>query len=554
MKITFSKLIVKYMERLGVEYVFGIPGSHILPVYDSLYDSKIQCILAKHEQGAGFMAEGFARVSGKVAACVTTAGPGATNIVTAVANAYVDRLPLLVITGETPTYMFGKGGLQECSGEGGSIDQEALFKNITRYSKTIERTDYLAQVLNQTSKVLTGPNPRGPVHLCLPFNIQKDVVEETILDQLKPMAPVPNVWHGFVPVEQIRQLLEASMYPVVIAGHGALLSGCGEALSQFCHRFNIPFSTSIKGRGVIPETSALSLGSLGVTSDGVAYKYIAEKADLLLFLGASFNERTSYIWDRRLLENKKIIQVDIAAEQLGKVFQPDIAVQGDVKAVMTIIFNSLSPKKMRKPKVLDEWKKKVILDQKSRYADFREKFSIVESFYKELEKRFSDNILIIDDNIIFAQNFYKVPGPDIYFSNSGIASIGHAVPAAIGARCHHKKPAFAMLGDGGFQMCCMELMTAVNHKLPVTVVVFNNSTMGLIRKNQAEYYGKRFICSDFINPDYALMAKSFNIEHAKIEDKEDIVPTFKALDFDNDCNLIEIMLHKDTFPDYNSKR
>jgi acetolactate synthase-1/2/3 large subunit len=553
MKISFSKLIVKYMERLGIEYVFGIPGSHILPVYDSLYDSQIQCILAKHEQGAGFMAGGYARVSGKVAACVTTAGPGATNIVTAVANAYVDRLPLLVITGETPTYMFGKGGLQECSGEGGSIDQEALFKSITRYNKTIERTDYIAQVLNQTSKALTGSNP-GPVHLCLPFNIQKDVLDETILDQLRPREVMPDVWHGFVPVEQIKELLEASQYPVVIAGHGALLSGSGEALSQLCHRFYIPFTTSIKGRGVIPETSALFLGSLGVTSEGIAYKYIAEKADLLLFLGASFNERTSYVWDSRLLENKKIIQVDIAAEQLGKVFQPDIAVQGDVKAVMTHILEALSPRKMRKPKDLAEWKKKAVTDSRSRFSDFREKFALVESFYKEMEKRFSDNIIIVDDNIVFAQNFYKVSGPNTYFSNSGIASIGHAVPAAIGSRCYQNKPTFAILGDGGFQMCCMELMAAVNYKLPVTAVVFNNSSMGLIRKNQAEYYGKRFICSDFINPDYELLAKSFNIEYAKIEDRDDIARTFKTLDFDNDCNLIEIMLDKDTFPDYNSKR
>ena len=553
MEITVSRLLVKYMERLGIEYVFGVPGAHILPVYNSLYESSIQCILTKHEQGAGFMAEGYAKVSGKVVACVTTAGPGATNIVTSVANAFVDGLPILLITGETPTYMFGKGGLQESSGEGGSINQEALFQSITRYNKTIERTDYLPQVLTQASKALLGSNP-GPVHLCFPFNIQKDVVEEIIIDQLKPRWVNPSVWQGFVPVEKIKHLLEDSNFPVVIAGHGALISGSEEILTQFCLRFHIPFTTSMKGRGVIPETSPLFLGTLGVTSNGIAYKYIAERADLLILLGVSFNERTSYVWDRRLLENKKIIQVDIAAEQLGKVFQPDIAVHGDVQNVMAQVIEALSSRKMRKPKKMIEWKKKAMANSRSRFSDFRKKFALVESFYKELEKRFSDNLMIFDDNIIFAQNFYNVLSPGSYFSNSGIASIGHAVPAAIGARLFKKRPAIAILGDGGFQMCCMELMTAVNYEIPVTAVVFNNSTLGLIRKNQAQFYGKRFISSDFMNPDYELMAKSFHIEYAKIEDIDDIHRTFKSLDFLNGCNLIEIMLDKDAFPEYSSKR
>lgn len=553
MEITVSKLLVKYMERLGIGYVFGVPGAHILPVYDSLYESRIQCVLAKHELGAGFMAEGYAKVSGKVVACATTAGPGSTNIVTSIANAFVDGLPILLITGETPTYMFGKGGLQESSGEGGTINQEALFKGITRYNKTVERTDYLPQVLTQASKALLGPNP-GPVHLCLPFNIQKDVIEEIIIDQLKPGWVNPSVWQGFVPVEQIKQLLEQSSHPVVIAGHGALISGSEKVISQFCTRFHIPFTTSMKGRGVIPETSPLFLGTLGVTSNGIAYKYIADKADLIIFLGISFNERTSYVWDRRLLENKKIIQVDIAAEQLGKVFHPDIAVHGDVQNVMAQVIEVLSVRKMRKPKGMIEWKKKAMANSRSRFSDFREKFALVERFYKELEKRFSDNILIFDDNIIFAQNFYNVSGAGSYFSNSGIASIGHAVPAAIGARLFLNKPAVAIVGDGGFQMCCMELMTAVNYKIPVTAVVFNNSTLGLIRKNQAQFYGKRFICSDFINPDYELLAKSFHIKYARIENMDDINRTFKNLDFLYECNLIEIMLDKDAFPEYSSKR
>ncbi len=172
------------MEHLGIDHIFGMPGAHILPVYDSLFDSSIKSILAKHEQGAAFMAGGYARASGKISACITTAGPGATNLITGIANAYADKQPILIITGETPTYIFGKGGLQESSGEGGTIDQDALFRSITQYNKIVERTDYLAQVLNQASKILLSSNP-GPVLLSFPFNVQNELVDDSILDEIK---------------------------------------------------------------------------------------------------------------------------------------------------------------------------------------------------------------------------------------------------------------------------------------------------------------------------------------------------------------------------------
>ncbi|MBZ0093996.1 MAG: thiamine pyrophosphate-binding protein, partial [Sulfuricella sp.] len=183
MKIAVSELIVRYLERLGIEVIFGMPGAHILPVYDSLYDSNIKSVLVKHEQGAAFMAGGYARASGKISACITTAGPGATNLVTGIANAYADKQPILIITGETSTHIFGKGGLQESSGEGGSIDQVALFAGITRYHKLIERTDYLPTVLNQAAKYLLSKTP-GPVVLSIPYNVQKEMVDASILDQI----------------------------------------------------------------------------------------------------------------------------------------------------------------------------------------------------------------------------------------------------------------------------------------------------------------------------------------------------------------------------------
>ena len=265
MKIKVSELIVKYIERLGIETIFGMPGAHILPVYDSLYDSSVKTILAKHEQGAAFMAGGCARASGNISACITTAGPGATNLVTGIANAYADKLPVLVITGETSTHIFGKGGLQESSGEGGAIDQYALFQGITRYNKVVERTDYLVNVLNQASKILLS-SCSGPVLLSFPYNIQKEEVDEEILEQVKTSrqlySKIAHQQSSSAFVELIRQ----ANNPVIIAGYGCIASGAEQLVEKLSNSLNIPVTTSLKGKGVINEDSDLSLGSLGVTS------------------------------------------------------------------------------------------------------------------------------------------------------------------------------------------------------------------------------------------------------------------------------------------------
>ncbi len=550
MKIKVSDLIVQYLERLGVETIFGMPGAHILPVYDSLYHSNIQTVLAKHEQGAAFMAGGCARASNKISACITTAGPGATNLVTGIANAYADKLPILIITGEAPTYIFGKGGLQESSGEGGSIDQYALFKGITRYNKVIERTDYLENVLNQVSKILLSDSS-GPVLLSFPYNIQTEMVDDNMLDSIITERNILAIRNHSLPVENFTSLLSEAKKPVIIAGFGCIKADAQNEIDTLSQQLNIPVTTSLKGKGVISEKSELSLGSLGVTSYSFARKYIIEQADLLIFLGAGFNERTSYLWDKTLLKDKKIIQIDTSQEQLEKVFKADLPILGDIKQVISGVLDILKTQDIDKKEI-----EKIDIDisDETDAAHFNERFNLIKSFFSELEKHFSEGMMIFDDNIIFAQNFFNASNGNRYYSNSGISSLGHAIPASIGARFAINTPTLAILGDGGFQMCCMELMTAVNYNIPITVVMFNNSTMGLIRKNQFQQYEKRFIDCDFVNPDYQLLAQSFGIEYRKIETAQDIHGIFEKLDCVNNINLIEIMIDKDLFPTYSSKR
>jgi acetolactate synthase I/II/III large subunit len=547
MKIAVSELIVRFMQRLGIGHVFGMPGAHILPVYDRLYDSAIKSVLVKHEQGAAFMAGGYARAAGRIGACITTAGPGAINLATGIANAYADKLPILIVTGETSTYIFGKGGLQESSGEGGSVAQSELFRSITRYHKIVERTDYLGQVLNQGASILLGPRP-GPVLLSFPYNVQKELIDEAVLDDINfTSAPLPCR----PPVDDLIRLIAAARAPVIVAGHGCMNAGAQRALGELAEQFGIPVATSLKAKGVVAEDSPLALGSLGVTSNGQAYRYLVGHADLIIFLGAGFNERTSYLWDPRLLAGKKIAQVDHDAGQLGKVLKADLTIHGDINAVVTDVLAALRHSgATRKP--LDHPTGQTRASSDDAVAPHR--FPLIESFFARLAERFPTDALVFDDNIIFAQNFFKVSAGNRYFANSGISSLGHAVPAAIGARCAMSGPTFAILGDGGFQMCCMELMTAVNYAIPINVVLINNGSMGLIRKNQFQLYGQRFIDCDFTNPDYRLLAQSFGIAHYKIDTEADIAHLLSAADLTGSINLIEIPLDKNAFPDYLADR
>jgi acetolactate synthase-1/2/3 large subunit len=550
MDIKVSSLIVRYLERLGTEYVFGIPGAHILPVYNALYDSGIKSVLTKHEQGASFMAGGYARQSGKTGVCIATAGPGATNLVTGLANAYMDRLPVLAITGETPTYSFGKGALQESTGEGSCINQFDIFRGITRYNTIVQRTDYILNVLRNVTGILTSKNP-GPVLLSFPYNVLKETVEETLLDHINFSGGQSSTGEDTIPLEEIFSLLKNATHPVVLAGYGSVISKAEESIAGFCAKANIPVATSLKARGVIPESSALSLGVLGITSSESAFRYIRDKADVVIISGASFGERTSYNWNSGLLEGKKIIQIDNDKTQLNKVFTADFSLNCDAKKFFDLLTGRLE-RESAGPKDLDD--AALYREKYCNHVVKDNEFLLVSRFLSHLNKYFDSDVLIFDDNIIYMQRFCHISKSRSYFPNSGLSSLGHAIPAAIGAKLASEKPVIAILGDGGFQMCCMEIMTAVNYGIPVTVVLLNNSSLGLVRKNQFYNYNGRFIASDFANPDYRKFADSFGIDYFRIATEIEVETVFSEVNFRDRINLIELILNKDEFPNYSSGR
>jgi acetolactate synthase-1/2/3 large subunit len=548
--ITVSRFIVKYLEQLGVEYVFGIPGAHILPVFDSLYDSKIRPVLAKHEQGASFMAGGYARQSGKPGVCIATAGPGATNLVTGLANAFMDRLPVLALTGETPTYSFGKGALQESSGQGLCINQSDIFRGVTRYNSVVQRTDYLLNIFTSVTALLTSKHP-GPALLSFPYNVLKETIDEALLDHIHFWERTKESEKVKMPADDLTVLLKAAEHPVVVAGYGSVLSCAEGSISRFSSKLNIPVATTLKARGILPESSERSLGVLGITSNELAFRYITEKADLVIVAGASFGERTSYNWNAELLKGKKVVQIDNDEAQINKVFVADTVIQADVKPV----FDGLIDMADSAGIAAKDLKEAAAYKMRYRNHDVKgDEFRLVSRFLQNLNNHFGGDVSIFDDNIIYMQRFCDVVKSRSYFPNSGLSSLGHAVPAAIGAKLATGKPVVAVLGDGGFQMCCMEIMTAVNYNIPVTVVLLNNSALGLVRKNQFYNYGGRFVASEFINPDYEKLASAFTIGYFRVASEDAADSVFDKVDFESKINLIELILDKDEFPKYSSGR
>jgi acetolactate synthase-1/2/3 large subunit len=430
-----------------------------------------------------------------------------------------------------------------------------LFQGITRYHKVVERTDYLANVLNQASQALFSDTP-GPVLLSFPFNVQKELVDADLLDEVLTEKPAYLMYENIQSINALTDMILEARNPVIVAGYGCIKSGAQQLVCELSDSLNIPVTSSMKGKGVISEQSRLSLGSLGVTSTGYAYRYIVDNADAIIFLGAGFNERTSYLWDKTLLENKKIAQIDSNPEQLQKVFKADVAITADIKAALRGVLKNLDAQGVDRGAARKQIAANDTVEKRDAGSSevFQSGFALVEKFFKRLEKRFEKDLIVFDDNMIFAQNFFNVAAGNRFYPNSGISSLGHAIPAAIGARFSEHKPTIAIIGDGGFQMCCMELMTAVNYEIPITVVMFNNATMGLIRKNQNQGYGQRYIDCDFSNPDYSLLAKSFGIEFQHVETSEDLDRVFAETDFVADINLIEIMLDKELFPNYSSRR
>lgn len=481
-----AEVIVNSLEKHDVEYVFGVPGGAIEPLNNALHKSKIKVIVAKHEQGAAFMADGYARVSGNIGVCCSTAGPGATNLITGIASSFGDSIPVIALTGQVSTSLFGKGAIQEISVQ--SFGIVSIFRQISKYSDIIINENKAGEMISRARRLaLTGR--KGPVHLNLPTDVMKRKVTD---DNHERCSTTQVMGFDREAVKQAAQLLLCAKRPVIVVGWGTVLSRADAELLELAEKMDIPVATSPKAKGIFSESHPLSLGVLGFAGSPVSKEYIIKRdVDVMLAVGTSFNEFVTSGWDKRLIPMKSLIHIDIDSNEIGKNYYIDVGIAGDAKTVLRELIYELHRHNRRK---------------KARYDRRKEVQSIKESLThknRKLNKMpYNPQRLIMDlgdalpkDTLYFVDNGNSmawairhliVTEPYSFFVGLGFASMGFAVAASIGAKlAAGNRPVVALVGDGSFLMNGMEVATAVNYNIPVIWVVMNNSMLGMV------YHGRK---------------------------------------------------------------
>jgi acetolactate synthase-1/2/3 large subunit len=479
--VTAAEVIVRSLEKHGVEYVFGVPGGAIEPLNNALHKSTIKVIVAKHEEGAAFMADGYARVSGAIGVCCSTAGPGATNMITGLASSYADSIPVIALTGQVATSLFGKGAIQEFTVQ--SFGIVSMFRQITKYSDIVINEKKAGEMISRARRLaLTGR--KGPVHLNLPADIMKRQV--TDIHERCSTTQVMGFDRGGV--VEAAQLLLSAKRPVLVAGWGVVLSRADAELRELAELMDIPAVTSPKAKGILSEAHPLSLGVLGFAGSPAAREYVLRRdVDVMLAVGTSFNEFVTSGWDKRMHPMKSLIHIDIDCNEIGKNYFVDVGISGDAKTVLRELIYELRRQLKIQSDVGDARRKEVQAIRESTTVKSRKTDGIPykpQRLIKDLAASLPKETLYFLDNgnsMAWAIRHLTITSPYSFFVGLGFASMGFAAAASIGAKlAAGDRPVVALVGDGSFLMNGMEVATAVNYDIPVIWVVMNNSMLGTV--------------------------------------------------------------------------
>jgi len=534
-RMTGAKIIVETLKRLGIDTIFGLPGGVVLLLYDELMkDGKIRHILVRHEQGATHMAEGYARASGKPGVVLVTSGPGATNTVTGIADAYMDSVPLFVMTGQVPTYYMGNDAFQE-------TDSVGITRPITKYNVVVTKTEMLSYELTKAYQICQMGRP-GPVVVDLP----KDVITAETEFIFPEKINIPEKFKYEGNEKQIRIAVETllkSEKPIIYGGGGIIASGAHEELEELVDILGIPVTLTLMGLGGFDGTRPEFLGMLGMHGTYTANMAI-NNSDLVFAVGARFDDRVTGNVEY-FAPLAKIIHIDIDPASISKNIDIDIPIVGDAKNVlkkMIQIIKSEVPKseiKKFRERIepwwmkIREWQKKFPLTyQKSQ--NIIKPQELIETTY-ELTK--NESVIITTDvgqHQMWAAQYYKIREPRTWITSGGLGTMGFGFPAAIGAKiAKPSKLVICFAGDGSFQMNMQELATAVEEKVGVRVIIFNNGGHGMVAQWQRKFYGGRYAASRFrVQPDYKKLAEAFGAIGYKIEHPSELKEKLKKAIFE----------------------
>jgi len=514
-----SRVVTEALSKEGVKIIFGYPGGAVIPLYDVLYDTpEIKHILTRHEQAAAHAADGYARATGKVGVCIATSGPGATNLVTGIATAYMDSIPLVVLTGQVPTSMIGNDAFQEANITG-------ITYSITKHNYLVKDVDELPGVLKEAFYIARTARP-GPVLIDLPRNVQTGETSVPYPEEVQIRSYNPNYKGNPKQIRRAAEAIDKSERPVIYAGGGVISSGASSELAEFAHRINIPVTTTLMGLGSFPEDDPLSLKMLGMHGTRYA-NYAVSDTDLLIAVGARFDDRiTGKISE--FASHAKIIHIDIDPTAISKNVRVDIPIVGDAKNILSQLLSAARKGKKRESwhQKIREWKKKYPLKYELG-GDLKPQY-VVEMIYK-MTKGEAIITTEVGQNQMWAAQFYRYTKPRTFISSGGLGTMGYGFPASIGAQIGRpEKIVFDIAGDGSFQMNIQELATAVNYKVPVKIAILNNGYLGMVRQWQQLFYESRYSQVNLEgHPDFVKVAQAYEIEGIRVTKPEQVEPALK---------------------------
>lgn len=552
-----SNLLLKYLESEGVKYIFGVPGAPLMPIYHAMYeaDSRIKPIIAKHEEGAAFMADGFARVSGRIGVCCGTTGPGTTNLITGIAASYSDSIPILVLTAQVATTVFGKGAVQESTGEDRCFAAADIFKQITKNSLMVFSAENLSFIIRKALRAALNPR-MGPVHLSLPPDIMRK--EVSTKDVLLESYKVETSFFDREKIKEAAGLILRAKKPVLLVGFGVILSEAAKEVIDLADLLSIPVATTPQGKGSFPEDHPLSIGVFGLAGTKTSSVMILEnpEVDLLLSIGMSFDEWGTNAWDPRLKGEKILVQIDIDPSQIGKNYSVNLGLVGDAKTVLRELWFEVQ-RQIKETKYVPLRSVEEITSFKTKYPLFNEiekmdsdEFPIKpQRLISDLRKTLPrDCNFFIDagNNMVWSIHYLQVFYPRSFNTTLRFSPMGYSIPAAIGGKlAAPEKPVVAICGDGGFMMHGLEVATAVNYGIPVIWVVLNDSRMNMIYQGEQLQNKKGLENYCFKPVNIAKVAEGMGALGIRVEKPNEIIPAIHEALSANRPTVLDVLIDPD---------
>ncbi len=508
-----SEILLEALEQEEVEVIFGYPGAVLLALLDALLKSRIRHVLVRHEQGAVHAADGYARVSAKVGVCLATSGPGATNLVTGIANAYMDSIPMVVLTGQVSTGLLGTDSFQEA-------DITGITMPITKHSYIVKDARELPRIVKEAFYIARTGRP-GPVLIDLPKDILNQVVLEPTSSKmtLKSYKVFGKGNNG--QIEELARAIAKSSKPVVYAGGGVITAEAAELLKDLVETCNLPVVTTLMGLGCLPSNHANFLGMVGMHGI-VAANYAVDDCDLLIALGVRFDDRVTSGIGHKFATKAKIVHIDIDPAEIGKVVRANIPIVGDVRLVLEELASRLVP-----PNVT-EWWEQIRSWQKDFPLRYEQDGRLSPQIILESVAEVAGEDAIIATDVgqhqMWAAQCYPVQYARQFVTSGGLGTMGFGLPAAIGAQVAlPEKTVVLITGDGSLQMSIQELATIAQHKLPVKIVLMNNGVLGLVRQWQIILYDERFSEIQLhANPDFVKVAEAYGIKGIRVTTAQEV--------------------------------